>query len=122
LETVLVVEDEASVLKLTARILRELNYTVLTAKSPSEALRITEEHPNDISLAVTDVVMPEMNGRELSDRLLALRPRLKTLYVSGYADDMLGAGTTLHEGLNFLQKPFTPQGLAAAVREVIDRD
>jgi two-component system cell cycle sensor histidine kinase/response regulator CckA len=120
-ETLLLVEDEPSVLRLTARILTELNYTVLTARTPSEALRIAEEHPTAIHLTVTDVVMPQMNGRELADRLRALRPQLKTLYVSGYTDEILRAGSEIREGVNFLQKPFAPQSLAAAVRALLDR-
>ena len=109
-ETLLVVEDEASVLKLTARILRELGYHVLSAQTPTEALQTSKEYPADINLAVTDVVMPEMNGRELSDRLLQLRPRLKMLYVSGYTDEMLHDGKGLQEGRQLLAEALHPTG------------
>jgi PAS domain S-box-containing protein len=120
-ETVLVVEDEPSVLRLTVRILRKLGYQVLTARGPGEAIRVTQER-EDIALVITDVVMPEMNGWELSDRLRALRPGLKVLYVSGYTEEMLKSPAAAKETIAFLQKPFTPGALATTARAVLDRD
>ncbi len=120
-ETLLVVEDEPSVLRLTQRILVDLGYQVLTAPQPSDALRIAQKH-TDIAMVITDIVMPDMNGRELSERLRALRPGLKVLYVSGYTDEVPLADVAVQEGVDFLQKPFTLQSLATAVRTILDRD
>ncbi len=121
-ETLLVIEDEPSVLRLTERILRSLDYTVLTARAPAEALRVTREHPSDIALAITDIVMPEMNGWRLAEKLQEMRPSMRILYVSGYTDEMINGGSVLREDIDFLQKPFTPQDLAAAVRAILDRE
>jgi CheY-like chemotaxis protein len=109
------------VLRLISRILQNLGYDVLASDSPTKALSLAKEHPGDIALAITDVVMPEMTGWELSDRLRDIRPPIKTLYVSGYADETLVDDAPSKEGIDFLQKPFTPQQLAQAVRQAIDR-
>ncbi len=121
METLLVVEDEPSVLRLASRILERLNYTVLAADTPHRALDLAKEHSADIALVITDVVMPEMTGWELSQRLRDVRPSIRTLYVSGYTDDVLADDDRFAEGINFLQKPFTPQQLAEAVRTVLDQ-
>jgi two-component system cell cycle sensor histidine kinase/response regulator CckA len=120
-ETLLVVEDEPSVLRLTQRILVDLGYQVLTALQPSDALLVAQEH-TDIAMVITDIVMPDMNGRELSERLRALRPGLRVLYVSGYTDEVPLADAALQEGVDFLQKPFTLQSLATIVRTILDRE
>jgi two-component system cell cycle sensor histidine kinase/response regulator CckA len=120
-ETILVVEDEVSVLRLTERVLGAMNYKVLAAQTPTEAMLIAEAYPGDIALLVTDVIMPEMDGRELSERLLELRTQLKTLFVSGYATDVISGKGVLDNGICFLEKPFTPQALAAQVRKALDR-
>ncbi|MBN1321947.1 MAG: PAS domain S-box protein [Thermoleophilia bacterium] len=121
-ETLLVVEDEASVLRLTERVLQRLDYAVLSAQSPAEALRVAETHPGQIALLITDVIMPEMSGLDLAERLATIRPGLKTLYVSGYAADVISERGLLKTGVHFLQKPFEPRELAASVRAVLDQE
>ena len=119
-ETVLLVEDEPSLLLLAQRLLGQLGYTVLAAGSPEDALRLAKDHPGDIDLLITDVVMPGMSGRDLSQCLLDVRPDLKCLFMSGYTADVITQRGVLDEGIQFLQKPFTRQVLAVKVREVID--
>jgi two-component system cell cycle sensor histidine kinase/response regulator CckA len=117
--TLLVVEDEPSVLRLAERLLTNLDYTVLTAQSPAEALQTAETYPGEIALLITDVIMPEMNGWELSERLVALRPNLKTLYFSGYPAEVISGRGLLEQGARFLEKPFTPENLATSVRAAL---
>jgi PAS domain S-box-containing protein len=119
-ETVLLVEDEPEVRRLARDILHEQGYTVLEAADGDDALKIGREHGGPIHLLVTDVVMPQMGGRELADRLTAGRSETKVLYVSGYTDDAI-----LHQGVSetgtaFLPKPFTAWALSQKVREVLD--
>ena len=119
-ETVLLVEDEPEVRRLARDILHEQGYTVLEATDGDDALKIGREHGGPIHLLVTDVVMPQMGGRELADRLMAGRSETKVLYVSGYTDDAI-----LHQGVSetgtaFLPKPFTAWALSQKVREVLD--
>jgi CheY-like chemotaxis protein len=113
-ETVLVVEDEGEVRALVHSLLAEHGYLVLSAGRPSDAIRIAEHHAGPIHLLVTDMVMPEMNGPALAWRLANVRPGMAVLYMSGYTDQ------TPDEGTSFLQKPFTPDSVARAVREVLD--
>jgi DNA-binding NtrC family response regulator len=119
-EIILVVEDEASILKLAKRILEELGYTVLTAKIPSQALRLVEERPIEIELLITDVVMPEMNGKELSHQLGKLCPGIKTLFMSGYTANVIAHRGVLDKGVNFIQKPFSAESMAQKVRAALD--
>jgi two-component system cell cycle sensor histidine kinase/response regulator CckA len=119
-ETVLVVEDEAPVRALAGRILRNNGYTVLEAAESVEALRIAREYGRDIHLVLTDVVMPGMSGRELACKLEALKPGIKALYISGYTDEAIVHHGILDSNVAFLQKPFTTDGLAHKVREVIE--
>ncbi len=119
-ETVLVAEDEAAILELTRESLEQLGYTVLTARSPGEALRRSEEHAGSIELLITDVVMPQMNGRQLCERLISARPGLKCLYMSGYTANVIAHRGVLEEGVSFIAKPFSLATLAAKVREVLD--
>jgi PAS domain S-box-containing protein len=119
-ETVLVVEDEAAILELARESLEELGYTVLTAKSPEEAMRRGEEQAGPIQLLITDVVMPQMNGRQLAERLGAVRSGLKCLYMSGYTADVIAHRGVLDEGVSFIAKPFSLTTLAEKVREVLD--
>jgi two-component system, cell cycle sensor histidine kinase and response regulator CckA len=119
-EIILVVEDEASILKLAKRILEELGYTVLTAESPSQALRLVKERPIEIELLITDVVMPVMNGKELSNRLRESCPRLKTIFMSGYTANVIAHRGILDEGVNFIQKPFSIESMSLKVREALD--
>ncbi len=118
-ETVLLVEDEAAVLKLSSRMLRELGYTVLAAESPGEALRLAGKHHEAIGLMVTDVIMPEMNGHQLAQKLQVLYPGLKCLFMSGYTASVIAQHGVLDKGTHFIQKPFSMPDLAAKVREAL---
>jgi PAS domain S-box-containing protein len=119
-ETILLVEDDESVLDLGKMILENLGYTVLAARTPGLALRLAGEHPGDIRLLITDLVMPEMNGREMAEHLRVVRPNLKCLYMSGYTADVIAHRGLLDEGVNFIRKPFGSDDLAARVRQVLD--
>ena len=120
-ETVLVVEDEVSILKLAERILSGHNYKVLVAQSPDAALEIARTHTGDISLLITDVVMPGMNGRELARSDEATVPGIKCVFMSGYTANVIANRGVLDEGLQFIQKPFSNKALVAKVREVLDQ-
>ena len=119
-EVVLVVEDDAAVRPLVSGLLGAHGYKVLIAPGPEEALRICADHKETIDLLLTDLVMPKMSGRQLAERLVSLRPKLKVLYMSGYTDDAIVHHGVLEKGTAFLQKPFTPGALARKVREVLD--
>ncbi len=119
-ETILVVEDEPSLLELVTRQIESLGYAVLPASGPDEATRIAAGHEGPIHLLLTDVVMPNMNGRDLYERLLASRPEMECLFMSGYTAEAIAHRGFLDEGLHFLQKPFTAPGLAAALSDVLD--
>jgi len=121
-ETVLVVEDEEEVRKLAVQILRRQGYTVLEASQGNEASHICEQHKGPIHLMVMDVVMPGMNGRELAKSLEPHHPEMKVLYMSGYTDNAIVHHGILEKRLNFIQKPFTIDGLLRKVREVLDSD
>jgi len=118
-ETVLVVEDERCVLALTRAMLERLGYKVLAAGGKDEAFRLVGEHGDAIDLLLTDVVMPEMDGKELSERILALRPGLKRLFMSGYSEDVIARQGILEEGVKFVSKPFTLKGLSVKIREAL---
>lgn len=119
-ETVLVAEDEPGVRSLVRDSLRLKGYTVLEAGNGTEALALAERHSGPIHLLLTDVIMPQMNGRELSERLKARRPGLKVLFMSGYTDDAVLRHGVVTEDLQFIQKPFTPSALAGKTRNVLD--
>ncbi len=119
-ETVLVVEDHGDVRRLTHKVLESRGYTVLVAANGPEALRVAAQHTGPIQLLVTDVVMPGMSGREVGLLLAPQRPEMRVLYLSGYADESIVHHGVLEPGLAFLQKPFTPEGLARKVRDVLD--
>ena len=118
-ETILLVEDAEIVRNLTRKVLETSGYRVLEANSPGAALRICEEYQGAIDLLLTDVVMPDMSGRELANRLAAMRPSMQVLYMSGYTEDAIIHHGVLQEGINFIQKPFSPGELAQKVREVL---
>ncbi|SHO52334.1 PAS domain S-box-containing protein [Desulfopila aestuarii DSM 18488] len=118
-EIILVVEDEASILKLASRILTSLGYVALTANSPQEAVKLAKENEKRIDLLITDVIMPEMNGRDLADVLLALHPNLKCLFMSGYTSTVIAEKGVLEEGTHFIQKPFSARDLGVKVTEVL---
>jgi len=117
--TILLVEDEAALLKIAQAMLTGLGYTVLAANRPSEALALSAGYNGPIQLLVSDVVMPEMNGSQLAAALVAQRPGLKRLFVSGYTADVIAPHGVLDPGTHFLQKPFNSADLAAKVREAL---
>lgn len=121
-ETILLVEDDPGVRQLARQMLGQLGYTVLEAEDGAGALRLFEQHAAAIDLLLTDVVMPQMSGRELAERLLAVHPDLKVLYVSGYTDDVVARHGLLEPGVALLPKPFTPDGLGRRVRAILDRE
>jgi CheY-like chemotaxis protein len=120
-ETVLLVEDEDAVRALAREVLRRHGYVVLEARHGVDGLRVAERHKDDIHLLVTDIVMPRMNGRELAQRLGSVRPKMKTLFMSGYTNHAL-LPEDLVPGAAFLEKPFTPTVFARSVRNILDRD
>jgi PAS domain S-box-containing protein len=119
-ETVLLAEDEDGVRALSRIILQKQGYKVLEARHGGEALFVGEQHAGPIDLLIADLVMPHMNGHQLAERLASTRPNMKVLFMSGYTDDAVVRHGVLEPGLPFLQKPFTPSGLAQKVREVLD--
>ena len=120
-EAILVVEDNEMVRDLVQTIFQRHGYSVLTAQDGEEAIKVSKEHDGPIHLMVTDVVMPNMSGKELAERLNALRPDMKVLYMSGYTDNAIVHHGVLAQEMVFIQKPFTPESLARKVREVIDK-
>ncbi|MBN2079349.1 MAG: PAS domain S-box protein [Spirochaetes bacterium] len=120
-ETVLIVEDDEAILQLGTNMLEMLGYTVLSAGRTDEALALAEGYKGTIDLLLTDVIMPEMNGRELRNRIVESRPELRCLYMSGYTADVIAGHGMLEEGTQFIPKPFSLQELAARVREVLDQ-
>jgi two-component system cell cycle sensor histidine kinase/response regulator CckA len=120
-ETVLVVEDDDSLRKLAQKSIQPHGYRVLVAENGEGALRVSKEHEGTIDLLITDVVMPKMGGKEVTERLQPLYPRMKVIYMSGYTDRTIVNHGVLAPGLNFLEKPFSPEGLARKVREVLNK-
>ena len=119
-KTVLVVEDEESIRELAITILGQYGYAVLSAGDGEEALRIAGEHQGEVSLLLTDVVMPRMGGRELYERLRQLRPGIKVLYMSGYTDNAIVHQGVLDPGIAFLQKPCSPISMVRKVKDVLE--
>ncbi|MHB8923273.1 MAG: hybrid sensor histidine kinase/response regulator, partial [Thermoleophilia bacterium] len=119
-ETVLIVEDELEILNISRRALEQAGYNVLFESDPVTALSLAEAYHDTIHLLLTDVIMPQMNGKDLRDRLVALRPGIKVLFMSGYTADVIAERGVLEPGVMFLQKPFSVNSLAARVREVLD--
>jgi two-component system cell cycle sensor histidine kinase/response regulator CckA len=116
-ETILIVEDEPDILKLCALMLERRGYNVLTSDTPGEAIKIAERYPGHINLLLTDVIMPGMKGTELSQKLESTYPDLKTLFMSGYTTDIAFHHKMPHDGVNFIQKPFSVNTLIKAVHE-----
>ncbi len=119
-QTILLVEDEASVRSFAARVLREAGYTTLEAANGAEALALANDHSDPIDLLVTDVVMPQMGGKELGERIREKHPRIKVLYVSGYTANSVVHQGVVEDGIVFLHKPFTLSSLTRKVREVLE--
>ncbi len=120
-ETILLVEDEPAILKVTTMMLERMGYTVLPASSPVEGIRLAKEFAGEIDLLITDVIMPEMNGRDLAHELLSHYPQLKRLFMSGYTANTIAHHGVLDPGVEFIQKPFSIQDLSTRVREVLNR-
>jgi two-component system, cell cycle sensor histidine kinase and response regulator CckA len=118
-ETVMVVEDQSEVRRMVLAILRQNGYRLLEAADGTEALSLCQRFDEPIQLLITDVVMPGMNGRELADRMLRLRPALKVLYISGYSADVLAPQGVLAPGVAYMAKPFSPAELSRKIREVL---
>jgi len=119
-ETLLLVEDEPAILDMTKHVLEGFGYRVLGALTPAEAIRMAKEHAGKIHLLMTDMVMPEMNGRDLAKNIASLCPGIRHVFMSGYTDSVVARHGVLEEGVNYIQKPFSMQTLAAKVREVLD--
>ncbi len=119
-ETILLVEDEPMILKVATTMLETLGYTVLAASTPGEAIRLARDHPGRIDLLMTDVVMPEMNGRDLARNLLSIHPDIRRLFMSGYTANVIAHRGVLDEGVHFLQKPFSMKDLGEKIREALE--
>ena len=119
-QLVLLVEDEPGILRLGKKMLERLGYNALAASSPDEALRLAAQHPEEIALLVSDVIMPVMNGRDLADQLRVLCPAVKVLFMSGYTANVIAHQGVLDEGVHFIQKPFTMHGLGEKVSEALN--
>jgi len=118
-ETILLVEDEQAILAMVKAMLRRMGCTVIAVTTPAEAIRQVTAHPGGIRLLITDVIMPEMNGRELADRIGAIAPGLRCLFMSGYTADVIAHQGILEEGVRFIQKPFSYRDLADKVKEAL---
>lgn len=118
-ETILIAEDEGAILEIAVKMLEHLGYTVLAASTPREAIRLAREHHGDIDLLITDVVMPEINGRELVEIIKSEYPEIKSLYISGYTADVIADRGVLNEDVDFLSKPFTISELSSALRNLL---
>lgn len=116
----LLVEDDASVRTVAGRMLKNYGYTVQEAANGAEALHICAEYPNPIHLVITDIVMPDMNGKEIARRVAASRPGIGILYMSGYLDDTVLPDGVVKTVSGYIQKPFTEESLCSKVRSVLD--
>ncbi|MFZ5772140.1 MAG: ATP-binding protein, partial [Thermodesulfobacteriota bacterium] len=121
-ETILLAEDDQQMRNLTRIILMRQGYTVLVAENGQAALALLDHYKGPVHLLLTDVVMPGMNGKELSDRISARRPGVKVLFMSGYSGDVIAHRGVLDEGVNFIAKPFSAQAVAVKIREVLEAD
>jgi response regulator RpfG family c-di-GMP phosphodiesterase len=119
-ETILLVEDDLAVREVARRVLERQGYTLIETQRGKEALQLLAQQPGRVNLLLTDVIMPELSGKELSKQATALSPSLKTLFMSGYTDETITHHGVLEPGVAFLQKPFSPMGLARKVRAVLD--
>jgi two-component system cell cycle sensor histidine kinase/response regulator CckA len=119
-ETILLVEDERIVRELAAKMMKRLNYNVLNASNGNEALEIAQNYSGIISLLITDVVMPGMNGRQLAERLLQIRPSIKVLFTSGYTENAIAHHGIIEKGLSFIGKPYSARDLSQKIRQMLD--
>ena len=114
-------EDEPAILGVSKSMLERLGYHVLGAATPGEAIRLAETFSGPIHLLMTDVVMPEINGRDLAKKLRSLQPLMRRLFMSGYTSDVIALHGILDDGTHFIQKPFTMKALSEKVRQALDR-
>jgi DNA-binding NtrC family response regulator len=121
-ETILLVEDEQMVLNLTASILKNAGYKVVTASTPKQALEKMARQTDPIHIMITDVVMPGMSGPALADTLVSEYPEMKLIFMSGYTNAAVVENRFIRPGSAFLQKPFSPDALKAKIRELLDGD
>lgn len=119
-EMILLVEDEPAILKMVTMILEKMGYRVFAADSPSEAIRFAQKHAGQIHLLMTDVVMPEMNGRDLAKKIKLLQDGIRCLFMSGYTANVIAHHGVLEPGVHFIQKPFTKKSLALKIRKILD--
>ena len=120
-ESILLVEDSLPILRAVTQLLKSLGYQVYATTTPTDAIRMAEEHRGKIQLLIVDVIMPEMNGRELSKRVTQYNSGLHCLYMSGYSDNVIVHHGVLEKGINFIQKPFTTQELAKKIRDILGK-
>jgi CheY-like chemotaxis protein len=120
-ETILIVEDNDLVLRMTRRALTRIGYRVITAADPDQCLRMMASQVEPIHLMLIDVIMPGMNGKELYERLSLLRPGVDVIYMSGYSEDVISHHGVLDDEVNFIQKPFSTRELALLIRNVLDK-
>jgi two-component system cell cycle sensor histidine kinase/response regulator CckA len=118
-KTILLVEDEPAILRMTTLMLEKFGYNVITSGTPGMAIRLARDHKGNIDLLIADVIMPEMNGRDLAKNLISLYPGLKCLFMSGYTADVIADHGVLEEGVLFVQKPFGRQDLAGRLAEAL---
>lgn len=119
-ETILLVEDETAILHMVAEMLQEIGYVVISAETPGQAISLAKNHQGSIDLLLTDVVMPAMNGHDLSMHIKTLHPQVKCLFMSGYTANIIAKQGVLDKGVNFIHKPFSFQNLASKLRELLD--
>jgi CheY-like chemotaxis protein len=119
-EIILLVEDELTILRMTRMMLERKGYTVLSADTPARAIKKAKDHSCSIALLITDVVMPEMNGRDLAEQITALYPDIRVLFMSGYTADVIAHQGVLDDGVAFIQKPFSMADITEKVRDVLD--
>ncbi len=118
-ETILVVEDEPAILKMTQTMLEDVGYTIIACRTPKEAIELVTDHKEKIHMLLTDVVIPEMNGRELAGRIEAIFPGINTLFMSGYTANVIAHHGVLDEGVNFIQKPFAREDMMDKILEIL---
>jgi CheY-like chemotaxis protein len=119
-ETIVVAEDESTLLELIVGILEPLGYEVLPAENGAKAIKLSKAYGGAIDLLLTDVIMPDVNGRQLADIFSKERPETKVVYMSGYTDDVIAPHGILEADVTLIKKPFTPQKLTSMLREVLD--
>ncbi|MDZ7724456.1 MAG: response regulator [candidate division KSB1 bacterium] len=121
-ETILIVEDEQAIRNIAKSSLQKFGYTTLTAADAEEALSVYANAAQKIDVLLTDVVMPNVSGKELADQLAVKQPDLVIIFMSGYTDDTIGKEGVLTENINFIQKPFSPASLAEKLRDILDHN